>query len=117
VPMVGGVYIGMFEIVLAIVDEVHKYRSFIFCLIWNLRRTYQHNGFCIKILLQHLCLTHYCLEPWNLTHVEGARSITPHKCINYLIHDHDLVILKDIMNFFLLWGYFLIWCVVSYKDM
>jgi hypothetical protein len=39
VPMVGGVYIGMFEIGLAIVDDVHKYRSFIFCLIWNVKRT------------------------------------------------------------------------------
>jgi hypothetical protein len=29
----------MFEIGLAIVDDVHEYRSFIFCLIWNVRRT------------------------------------------------------------------------------
>ncbi len=39
VPMVGGVYIGMFKIGLAIVDDVHECRSFIFCLIWNVRRT------------------------------------------------------------------------------
>jgi hypothetical protein len=38
--------------------------------------------------------------------MEGARSITPHKCINYLIHDHDLVILKDIMIYFSFVGLF-----------
>jgi hypothetical protein len=39
VPMVGGIYIGVFEISLTIVDGGHEYRSFIFCLIWNVRKT------------------------------------------------------------------------------
>jgi hypothetical protein len=38
-PMVGGVYFGVFEIGFTIVNDVHEYRSFIFCLIWNVRIT------------------------------------------------------------------------------
>jgi hypothetical protein len=32
-PVVGGVYFGVFKIGLTIVNDVHEYRSFIFCLI------------------------------------------------------------------------------------